>query len=106
MNIFEKDFQRLFEKRLGRFWNRSLRVFQNYGKEFSWDVTNLFYSAVEQGKVQEVLVALEGYWQNCLRYKKHGDVPELFGNTTKEVLRRISREILGVESAWVESLSA
>ncbi|MCX6731887.1 MAG: hypothetical protein NTX55_02800 [Candidatus Parcubacteria bacterium] len=104
MNISKENFREIFEKKLGGFWGRALRVFQNYGENWAADIAIALYSAMEQEKVEEVLGMMERHWQKHLQYEKpevRGSGRDLFGNPTREMFKRIFDEILKLRPAWM-----
>lgn len=61
--VTAEKFDLLMLPKLGSNFERAKKVFEGLGEGLSWDVTNVLLHAVEQGKVDEVLVALEKHYE-------------------------------------------
>lgn len=100
--ISEELFCYILQQKLGKAWERALKLFQNYGEHLSFDVTNVLLHAAEQGKVDEVLQILEKHFQEHLSFQ-HPDVRGcvydlLFGvNPTEAMFLRICHDTLGFQ---------
>lgn len=64
--VSEEEFTQQLCKPLGKYWNRAIVVFHNYCENLSLGVTELLSKAVFQGKVPEVLKALEVHFKEHL----------------------------------------
>ena len=80
--VNESAFQELLEERLGSLWERALKVYQNYGRNLTFDVTNVLIHASDQGKAEEVLEILEKHYDSHLQFQH----PEIRGTVTDRLL--------------------
>lgn len=102
--IDEKIFDKMLKDKLpGGCYERALRIFQNYGKNLSWDVTNVLLWAVDNSphKIVEVFEVLEEHWEKHLQFQHpeiRGMVSGEFGkNPTQVMFIRICKEVLRLQ---------
>lgn len=72
------QFTRILKDDLGPEWSRALVIFDNFGERLSIEVTNALIQAVDSRNVEEVLKALEEYFERYLSK----DPPEARGTRT------------------------
>ncbi len=58
------SFQHLMRGRLGVLWERGFKIFQRYGRDRSWAITQIFFRASDRSKqLVKVLEQLEDHWK-------------------------------------------
>lgn len=81
-SVNEKEFEEYLKTRLGSSWDRALEVFRNYGRNLTFDVTNVLMHAADQEKTEEVLEILERHYKSHLQYQH----PEIKGTVRDNLL--------------------
>lgn len=102
--ITEKQFEKIFNGKLGEHRERALTVFTQYGQLLSWDVVNVLLHAVDKDKIDDVLLELEKHWEEhlqCQHPEIRGTVQDgLLGvNKTKSMFLRVCQDVLELKSA-------
>ena len=80
--VTEKKFSQIFSEKIGEEYERAFSVFQNYGKNLSYDVANVLLHAIGQKKVNEVLQELEKHYKEHL----YSQLPEIRGTVEDRLL--------------------
>ncbi len=92
-----EDFEKMLKEKLGDLYGHALKIFNNYGSNLAFDVTNVILLASDQGKVEKVFSILEKHYQKYIQHQH----PEIRGhvkhhgiNLTSEMFLAICRNIL------------
>ena len=101
--VTEEGFRNALRTKLGIYWERALKLFQDCGPNLAFDLTNVLDQACDQGegKIVEVLNQLEEHYKEHLGYQH----PEIRGmvrdcyrvNKTEQVLLDICRKTLQLQ---------
>ena len=96
--VNEQDFSAFLKEKLGDHYDRALKVFQDYGKSVSWDITNVLLHAVDKQKISEVLDTLEKHFKEIALDRQHPDARGTYkGKTTGLMFMKICNDILELE---------
>lgn len=101
MKVTKEKFEQGLKSRLGDFYPRAEKVFDNFGQKLSYDVTNVLLHAADQNKVEEVLALLEKHFEEHLQLQH----PEIRGtvagdlgvNKTEVMFLDICERVLGLQ---------
>ncbi len=99
--VSKEQFREALESKLGEFYPRAERVFDNFGPKLSFDVANVLLHAADQNKVEEVLALLEKHFEEHLYFQHpeiRGTVAGDFGvNKTKVMFLDICERVLELQ---------
>lgn len=103
MKVRKEKFKQGLKSKLGGFYPRAEKVFDNFGPKSSYDVTNVLLHAADQNKVEEVLALLEKHFEEHLQFQ-HPDLRSTvagdFGtNKTEVMFLDICERVLGLQSS-------
>ena len=76
--VSKEHFRDVLESKLGEFYLRAEKVFDDFGSKLSYDVVNVLLHAADQDKVEEVLALLEKHFKEHLQFQH----PEIRGTVT------------------------
>ena len=99
----EEIFTEFLKEKLEDLWERALEVFNKYGPNLSFDVTNVIMHAIDQSKVEDILLILEEHYDEHLKFQ-HPDIRgtvsnRLLGvNPTESMFLRICQNILKLKT--------
>ncbi len=103
MRIDEETFEMFLRGRMDdATWMRARFLFRNYGRSFRYMVTNIFLHALDKGKLDEVMPALEAYYERRLSHV-HPDarenllLPDGQNETTLVLERDVMDDILCIK---------
>ncbi len=101
VELNEEQFREALQAKLGGEYERALDLFGKCGRHLSFDVTNVLLHAADQGKVDEVLSAIQKHYVKHLQYQ-HPDIRGCVANwagvnPTEVVFREICEKTLGLE---------
>jgi len=101
--VDEETFTEFLKAKLEDLWERALEVFNNCGSNLSFDVTNVIMHAIDQNKVEDVLLILEKHYDEHLKFQ-HPDIcgmvsDNLLGvNPTEAMFLRIYQDTLKLKA--------
>ena len=103
MAVTKDNFRELLQGKLGSFYQRAEKIFDNFGPKLAYDVTNVLLHAADQGKekTEEVLGLLEKHFEEHLKYQHpeiRGTVHGSLGvNETQVMFTNICEKVLGLQ---------
>ena len=103
MEVTKEKFEQTLKSKLGGFYPRAEKVFDNFGPKLSYDIVNVLLHAADQNKVEEVLALLEKHFEEHLQFQHpdiRGTVAGSFGiNETKVMFLDICERVLELQTS-------